>query len=117
MDCIALRHTHTTSLRCHPHVPTFEPCPTWPLFLKSGQVVGAPCPRRTDSHESPPADPCRVRPLSEPELDFSPRRLADRPHGKRGMSCMVSANRQTSAAPVTTPRAIWGPIPHASINS
>src|SRR5437868_11841097 len=29
MDCIALRHTHTTSLRCHPHVPTFEPCPTW----------------------------------------------------------------------------------------
>src|SRR2546426_9248674 len=27
MDCIALHHTHTTSLRCHPHVPTFEPCP------------------------------------------------------------------------------------------
>src|SRR5438132_6907410 len=27
---IALRCvTHTTSLRCHPHVPTFEPCPTW----------------------------------------------------------------------------------------
>src|SRR5438132_5308475 len=26
MDCIALRHTHTTSLRCHPHVPTFESC-------------------------------------------------------------------------------------------
>src|SRR5437870_13917750 len=23
MDCIALRHTHTTSLRCHPHVPIF----------------------------------------------------------------------------------------------
>src|SRR5207237_1458917 len=25
----AASHTHTTSLRCHPHVPTFEPCPTW----------------------------------------------------------------------------------------
>src|SRR5436309_3959179 len=23
----AASHTHTTSLRCHPHVPTFEPCP------------------------------------------------------------------------------------------
>src|SRR5438132_96959 len=22
----AASHTHTTSLRCHPHVPTFEPC-------------------------------------------------------------------------------------------
>src|SRR5438132_14141324 len=31
MDCIALRHTHTTSLRCHPHVPTFEPCQNHPL--------------------------------------------------------------------------------------
>src|SRR5438445_13447942 len=34
MDCIALRHTHTTSLRCHPHVPTFEPCPTRDTFYK-----------------------------------------------------------------------------------
>src|SRR5438132_2967521 len=33
MDCIALRHTHTTSFRCHPHVPTFEPCPFWRSIL------------------------------------------------------------------------------------
>src|SRR5436309_769525 len=30
----AASHTHTTSLKCHPHVSTFEPCPTWPLFVE-----------------------------------------------------------------------------------
>src|SRR5437868_3236898 len=31
----AASHTHTTSLRCHPHVPTFEPCPIWPCEVAS----------------------------------------------------------------------------------
>src|SRR5207237_6803156 len=31
----ATSHTHTTSLRCHPHVPTFEPCPTWGMVQMS----------------------------------------------------------------------------------
>src|SRR5438552_17878805 len=42
MDCIALRHTHTTSLRCHPHVPTFESCPILPAaqtILPDAQVI------------------------------------------------------------------------------
>src|SRR5438876_2679491 len=42
----AASHTHTTSLRCHPHVPTFEPCRNlatfwqkWPSY-PSGAAVG-----------------------------------------------------------------------------
>src|SRR5438128_1850465 len=47
MDCIALRHTHTTSLRCHPRVPTFEPCPKipWMGMLADGLRTGNRNPR------------------------------------------------------------------------
>src|SRR2546421_10588449 len=45
MDCIAPRHTHTTSLRCHPHLPTFEPCRNlllfwqkWPSYPRPAQL-------------------------------------------------------------------------------
>jgi len=42
MDCIALRHTHTTSLRCHPHVPTFEPCRIMDVLPPGRNPAGLP---------------------------------------------------------------------------
>src|SRR5439155_19929239 len=38
----AASHTHTTSLRCHPHVPTFEPCPKW--LAPAGKMTCASTP-------------------------------------------------------------------------